>query len=123
MKPLVKIKRVYEKPLKADGYRVFVDRLWPRGIRKDSLAMNEWAKDLAPSVTLRKWFGHEPQLWEGFKKQYLSELKRNRWVELFISDHKKESLITLLYAAADMQHNHALILQQFLEQKFEDATN
>lgn len=74
MKPVIKIKRVYEQPSKEDGYRVLVDRLWPRGIRKEDAVLDEWAKVLAPSVSLRKWFGHDPALWDTFRQRYQTEL-------------------------------------------------
>lgn len=81
MKPLIEIKRAYDKPLKKDGFRVLVDRLWPGGVLKDEAAIDEWAKDLAPSSSLRRWFGHDPYLWAGFQKQYIAELKKNKSVD------------------------------------------
>jgi len=112
MTPVINIKRAYEKPLKKDGYRVLVDRLWPRGVEKEKAALNEWAKDLAPSVPLRKWFGHDPALWDEFQKKYKAELKHNKAVEDFIERYKDKKVITLIYGAKDTEHNHAIVLQQ-----------
>ena len=121
MKPTIKIKRVYEKPLKKDGYRVLVDRLWPRGVEKEDAALDEWAKDLAPSVHLRKWFGHDPSLWTDFQQQYRSELKRNKTVEAFVENHEDKKIITLVYGAKDIEHTHAIVLQQYLEERYATA--
>ena len=75
MSTSIQIKRIYDPPAKSDGYRVLVDRLWPRGMKKEAADIDEWAKDLAPSTDLRKWFGHEPRLWSDFEKRYMAELK------------------------------------------------
>lgn len=116
MPPFIKIKRVYDKPLKKDGYRVLVDRLWPRGVTKEDAALDEWNKDLAPSSALRKWYGHEPELWPQFQRQYEAELKKNDVVEAFAEQHQDEKIITLVYAAKDTEHTHALVLQHHLQQ-------
>lgn len=118
MTPTIKIKRAYDKPLKNDGFRVLVDRLWPRGIEKEAAMLHEWAKDLAPSVRLRKWFGHDPDLWIEFQKKYTAELKRNESVDAFIEEHQDKKVITLVYGARDTEHNHALVLQQYLELQY-----
>lgn len=118
MTPTIKIKRAYEKPLKKDGYRVLVDRLWPRGLEKEALILDEWAKDLAPTVRLRKWFGHDPELWPEFQKQYRAELRRNNAVGTFISNHEDKKIITLVYGAKDSAHTHAIVLLQYLEEKY-----
>ncbi|MBL7711761.1 MAG: DUF488 family protein [Chitinophagaceae bacterium] len=117
MKPTIRIKRAYEKPLRKDGYRVLVDRLWPRGLAKEAAALDEWAKELAPSVQLRKWYGHDPYLWTEFQKQYRYELKRNKAVEAFMEAHEDKKVITLVYGAKDTEHTHALVLQQYLEEQ------
>lgn len=114
MKMSIKIKRVYDAPSGSDGYRILVDRIWPRGISKAAAAVDEWRKELAPSTPLRKWFGHDPALWEDFQKKYKAELKRNEAVAAFIEDHKDRKLLTLVYAAKDEAHNHALVLQRYL---------
>jgi uncharacterized protein YeaO (DUF488 family) len=115
MKPKINIKRAYEKSVKTDGFRVLVDRLWPRGLTKEKAAIDEWAKDLAPTTELREWFGHEPELWPEFQKKYKAELKKNEAVDQFIEEHKDKKLITLVYGAKDEAHTHALVLQQYLE--------
>lgn len=117
MAPLITIKRAYDKPLQKDGYRVLVDRLWPRGVEKEAAALDEWAKDLAPSVQLRKWWQHDPALWTEFQKQYKAELRQNKAVADFSERHKDKKVITLVYGAKDTEHNHALVLQQYLEQQ------
>lgn len=114
---MIKIKRIYEHPHKSDGFRVLVDRLWPRGISKENAHLDEWAKELSPSPTLRKWFNHTPEKWEEFKLKYLTELKHNNEVEVFLNNHKNKKNITLLYGAKDTKHTHALVLQYFLKIK------
>lgn len=111
----VRIKRIYEPPEKADGLRVLVDRLWPRGLRKEDAAIDEWFKAAAPSVTLRKWFDHDPDKWQEFKKRYKKELKDNEAIGDLLEMIKPSGTVTLLYAAHDMEHNHALVLQDFLK--------
>jgi len=118
MKPTIKIKRVYLEPSKKDEHRILIDRLWPRGITKEAASVDEWIKELAPTPALRKWFGHDPALWKEFQKKYQSELKENPAVEDFVETHKKHRLLTLLYAAKDEEHTHALVLQHFLEERF-----
>jgi uncharacterized protein YeaO (DUF488 family) len=113
----IKLKRVYEPYAEADGVRVLVDRLWPRGIRKEA-ARAVWVKDLAPSTELRKWFNHAVPLWTDFEKRYRAELKKNPAVETFIEEHRDDKHITLLYAAKDTEHNHALVLKEYLEKAF-----
>ncbi|MEJ0101905.1 MAG: DUF488 family protein [Bacteroidota bacterium] len=91
MKPTITIKRAYDKPSKTDGRRILADRLWPRGLTKDKAAIDEWAKELAPTSELRKWFGHKPELWREFQKKYTAELKKNDAVAAFIEAIKKIS--------------------------------
>ena len=117
MKPAIRIKRAYEQPETKDGYRVLVDRLGPRGVSKEEAALDEWAKDLAPSAELRKWFGHDPDLWDEFQKRYRAELKKNDEVDSFIEQHENRKVITLVYGAKDPDHNHALVLQQYLKER------
>ncbi len=119
MKPAIQIKRVYEKPLKADGCRILANRLWPRGMTKEAVAVEAWAKDLAPSPELRKWYRHDPDRWPDFQKRYLAELKKNDAVNTFLEQYEAEPTITLLYAAQDTEHTHALILQQYLTQQYQ----
>jgi uncharacterized protein YeaO (DUF488 family) len=110
----VRIKRAYDKADTEDGYRVFIDRLWPRGIPKENLTFDEWNKDLAPSPALRKWFGHKIENWEKFRESYKAELstpeQRKRMIELIAAAQGRS--ITLIYAAHDTEHNHALVLAE-----------
>lgn len=113
---MIKIKRVYDKPEESDGFRVLVDRLWPRGISKKEAAVSAWCKELAPSTALRSWFGHDPARWEEFRKRYQAELaapeKRALLAELV--RRSEEGPVTLLYAARDPVHNNAAVLAEFL---------
>ena len=108
------LKRAYEKPSRADGYRVLVDRLWPRGVKKEDLKLDLWAKDLAPSTELRRWFAHDEKRWPEFRKRYRRELANpavRRRIAVIIADAKRSSAITLVYAAKDTQHNEAVVLR------------
>lgn len=118
MKPTIRIKRIYDKHLKKDGLRVLIDRLWPRGVAKKDAFIDEWAKELAPSALLRKWFNHEPELWPAFQKKYRAELKKKEAMDAFIESHSARKTITLIYAGKDEVHTHALVLQQYLEEHF-----
>jgi len=118
MKPELLIKRAYERPEKKDGYRVLVDRLWPRGVKKEEAAIDDWQKELAPSTALRKWFGHDPERWNEFQKKYRAELKNNEAVPSFVEAHADRKKITLVYGAKDTEHTHALVLQQYLQAQF-----
>lgn len=113
--PTIKIKRVYEPAEAADGFRVLVDRLWPRGLKKEAAQVDVWMKEVAPSTELRKWFNHEPEKWESFRKKYKTELQQSEAVGELLQHVKKHKKITLLYAARDEQHNDAVVLQQFLD--------
>lgn len=117
-KPILKIKRAYEKPSAEDGYRILVDRLWPRGIKKTEASINEWAKDIAPTTDLRKWYAHELEKWADFQKRYVSELKKNDALPEFIESIEDKKLITLVYATRDEEHTHALVLQNYLTEHF-----
>lgn len=111
----INIKRVYETPDAADGYRVLVDRLWPRGMKKEYLKYDAWEKDITPSPELRKWFHEDPaEHWEGFVAMYKKELEESEAVHKFIERIKKYPTVTLLYASKEPVHNHARILRQFL---------
>jgi uncharacterized protein YeaO (DUF488 family) len=108
------IKRIYEPAAAGDGVRVLVDRLWPRGLRKNEARVDHWLKDVAPSPDLRKWFGHDPAHWDDFKRQYRAELRANGGALDQLRGMGDK--VTLLYAAHDQQHNHALVLLDFLQQ-------
>lgn len=111
-KPLIQTKRIYETPSPDDGYRVLVDRIWPRGVSKSAARLDDWMKDITPSPELRMWFGHDPARWPEFKAQYLIELQGTKQKACFkdLQCRAAERVITLLYAAKDDHHNHALIL-------------
>ena len=98
--------------------RILVDRLWPRGIKKEDLKLDAWAKELAPSTELRKWFGHDPAKWAEFKKRYLAELKRANATEAMrelLAKKPRAKTVTLLYGAKDTEHNEAVVLRDYLE--------
>jgi uncharacterized protein YeaO (DUF488 family) len=110
----IKLKRVYEKPDKKDGFRILVDRLWPRGLTKEKAGVDLWLKDIAPTTELRKWFNHDPEKWSDFQKKYLKELKENKEAVSELKEHLKKGPVTLLYAAKDEEHNEALVLKHYL---------
>lgn len=114
---MIQVKRVYDPPDTHDGKRFLVERLWLRGMKKESLQMDGWIKDVAPSDALRQWFGHDPDKWEDFKYRYFVELERNhdRWKPLL--DAARQGTITLIYSAHDQEHNNALTLKLFLEER------
>lgn len=121
MKPSIQIKRVYEAPDPKDGYRVLVDRLWPRGVKKESLKADEWAKDLAPSTGLRQWYDHQPDRFEEFTKKYRKELASNPDSLDHILRIAETQPVTLLYSAKDTQHNQAVVLCDFLKKRRRSA--
>jgi uncharacterized protein YeaO (DUF488 family) len=112
---MVKIKRIYDPPSKDDGRRILVDRLWPRGIKKDEARIDEWLKDIAPSDKLRKWFSHDPSKWQEFKRRYIDELKGKRELLERLRAESKKGTITLLFAARDKEHNNAAVLKEVIE--------
>ncbi len=117
----IRIKRVYDPPDAADGIRVLVDRLWPRGLRKENAALTLWLKEIAPSPDLRKWFGHDPARWTEFSRRYRAELARNDEAVAKAADLAKRGPLTLLYAAHDTAHNHALVLAAYLRDHLKDG--
>jgi len=108
-------KRVYQQAVPEDGYRVLVDRLWPRGVRKDRLRLDEWNKSLAPSSDLRRSFGHDPERWEAFKTAYFAELDRHPAATGALAERARNGSVTLLFAARDEVHNNAVALKEYLE--------
>jgi uncharacterized protein YeaO (DUF488 family) len=110
-----RLKRVYDNPAKADGRRVLVDRVWPRGLTKEKAQIDEWLKEIAPSTRLRKWFGHDPARWEEFKKRYAAELKDQREQVEQLAQQARKRTVTLLFGAKDIEHNNAVALKEFLE--------
>lgn len=113
----IKIKRVYEKPAKDDGSRILVDRLWPRGLTKEKASVDLWLKEIAPSTELRKWFGHDPEKWNRFRRRYETEIRNKDDVIEILKGKASQGTITLIYAARDEKHNEARVLKQFLERK------
>jgi uncharacterized protein YeaO (DUF488 family) len=110
------VKRAYEDATPADGYRVLVDRVWPRGRSKEVLALGEWARDIAPSAALRKWFGHLPDRWEAFQQRYRGELdteEQQQRLRALLANAKGQT-ITLIYGAKDEEHNQAVVLREVL---------
>jgi uncharacterized protein YeaO (DUF488 family) len=113
---LIKIKRIYEPSSEEDGFRILIDRLWPRGLSKESAHIDEWLKDIAPSDNLRKWFSHDPKKWIEFKKRYREELKEKiNIISKIKSLEKEKKMITFLYSAKDKEHNNAVFLQEYMQ--------
>ena len=114
---MLRVKRVYESTAADDGARFLVERLWPRGMKKEKLKMDAWLKDVAPSADLRRWFGHDPLKWKEFQQRYRAELHKvpDSWRP--IVDAGKQGNVTLLYSASDTEHNSALVLKSFVERQ------
>ncbi len=112
---MIKVKRVYEPPAPDDGKRFLVDRLWPRGVKKEALRLDGWLKEVAPSDELRRWFGHDPARWEEFQRRYFAELeaKPEAWQPLL--EAARAGNVTLLFSAQDEEHSNAVALKAFLE--------
>jgi uncharacterized protein YeaO (DUF488 family) len=110
----VRTKRIYEEPARSDGYRVLVDRVWPRGLAKEKAKLDEWAKDLAPSSELRKWFGHDPERFDEFRQRYREELGEH--AEQVEALRGRKGAVTLLYGARDQLHNNAVVLAELIGQ-------
>jgi uncharacterized protein YeaO (DUF488 family) len=106
------IKRIYEKPVRRDGYRILVDRLWPRGIKKESAALDEWLREIAPTTELREWFAHEPGRWSAFRDRYLTEIGTHAPLLDALRERATQQRVTLLYAARDKTMNHAVVLEE-----------
>ena len=115
----VKIKRIYEPPAPGDGCRILVDRIWPRGMSKQDASISLWLKTVAPSTELRKWFGHSPDRWQEFRQRYLEELN-SKDDKLVIIRDKLQTMqnVTLLYSAKDTEHNQAVVLLEYLTEKY-----
>jgi uncharacterized protein YeaO (DUF488 family) len=110
----VKIKRAYERPTADDGTRVLIDRLWPRGVKKTDAAIAHWAKELAPSTELRKWFGHDPARWEEFRRRYSAEIRGHGDKLDRLRELARKGAVTLVYGAHDEMHNDAIVLREIL---------
>lgn len=122
----VTIKRIYEQKSDADGKRVLVDRVWPRGVSKEQAALDDWAKEVAPSPELRKWFNHEKEKFEAFAKKYQNELQLYKENSAAFDKLVKEAVsekVTLLYAAKNETYNHAVLLKEWIDENIEKAAN
>lgn len=113
----IKLKRIYEPCAAADGFRVLVDRLWPRGLGKDKAGIDLWAKDIAPSEELRRWFGHVPERFEEFAARYTDELQAGEALPMLVAQLRGHEVVTLLYAAKDEVHNNAVVLARRLREQ------
>lgn len=114
---MIQLKRAYEGASESDGARFLVERLWPRGVKKQDLKLDAWLKDVAPSSDLRRWFAHDPGKWREFKRRYVRELEQrpDAWTPLLA--HARRGRVTLVYSAHDTEHNNAIVLKDFLERK------
>ena len=114
---MIRIKRTYEPRGRGDGRRILVERLWPRGMKKEALQVHAWIKEVAPSTQLRKWFGHRPERWREFRRRYKNELRANADAWSPILDASKRGTVTLLYSAHDVEHNGAVVLREYLMER------
>jgi uncharacterized protein YeaO (DUF488 family) len=113
----VRVKRCYDPPAADDGVRVLVDRLWPRGLKRDEAGINIWLKDVAPSADLRRWFGHDPARWASFQDRYRAELAGSAALDKLLALAKGGERVTLLYGARDTEHNNAVVLHAICNQR------
>ena len=112
---MIQLKRVYDAPSSADGTRFLIERLWPRGMKKTSLRLDAWLKEVGPSTRLRRWFSHDPKKWDLFRRRYFSELRENAEVWAPILTAARRGRVTLLFSSHDTEHNNALALKEFLD--------
>jgi uncharacterized protein YeaO (DUF488 family) len=112
---MIKLKRAYEPASRDDGTRFLVERLWPRGVKKDALRLDAWLKDVAPSTELRQWFGHVPSKWSEFQRRYRVELGRNAEALGPILKAARRGRVTLVYSSHDQEHNNAVVLKAYAE--------
>jgi uncharacterized protein YeaO (DUF488 family) len=117
----VRVKRAYEPVSPADGYRVLIDRLWPRGVSREQAQLDEWDKDLSPSTELREWFGHDPERFEEFSRRYIEELRARRPRIAELRRHAREGRLTLVHSARDTEHNDAVVLAQVVRRGLPSA--
>lgn len=110
----VRLKRAYAPAAPSDGYRILIDRLWPRGVSRDQAKLDDWDKELPPSTELRQWFGHEPARFEEFRRRYLDELRDQRPRLAALRRRAREGTLTLVYSARDTEHNDAMVLAEVL---------
>jgi uncharacterized protein YeaO (DUF488 family) len=114
---MIRVKRTYDPPARGDGWRVLVERLWPRGMKKEALAADAWLKEVAPSTALRKWFDHQVERWDEFRRRYRDELKAHPDAWQPIVDAGRRGTVTLLYSAHDTLHNGAIVLRDYLMER------
>ncbi len=112
---MIQVKRVYDPPAKKDGQRYLVDRLWPRGVKKDSLRLQGWVRPVSPTDKLRQWFHHDPVKWPEFRRRYAAELEEHPEAWQPLMDAARQGDITLVYGASDAEHNNAVVLKEFLD--------
>jgi uncharacterized protein YeaO (DUF488 family) len=110
----VRIKRAYEPPAASDGYRVLIDRIWPRGVTREKARLDEWARELPPSTELREWFGHDPDRFEEFRRRYSSELAAQQGKLRELRQRARDGTLTLVYGARDTEHNDAVVIAEIL---------
>jgi uncharacterized protein YeaO (DUF488 family) len=120
---MIKLTRVYEPASSADGARYLVERLWPRGTKKTALRIDAWLKDVAPSTTLRRWFNHDPKKWEEFQRRYRRELNANPDASRPILNAAQRGNVALVYSSHDAEHNNAVVLKEYVEEKLEKKSN
>jgi uncharacterized protein YeaO (DUF488 family) len=113
----IQLKRAYEKPARGDGFRVLIDRLWPRGVRKEDLQLDLWLKELGPSTELRKWFGHDPEKWEEFRKRYFRELDSHPEEIRQLRARMRDGPLTLVFGSKEKRFNDANALKEYLEKR------
>ncbi len=111
---MIKIKRIYEPASPDDGKRIYIDRLWPRGMKREEVKIDEWLKEISPSDGLRKWFGHDPSKYTEFKKRYAKELEKHEETLERIRREGKQETVTLLFSAKDVEHNNATVMKELL---------
>ncbi len=111
---MIKIKRIYEPASPDDGKRIYIDRLWPRGMKKEEVKIDEWLKEISPSDSLRKWFGHDPSKYKEFKRRYRKELEKHSEILERIRKEGKKETVTLLFSAKDVEHNNATVMRELL---------
>jgi len=114
---MLKIKRVYDEPSKADGRRILVDRLWPRGLKKEDAHIDEWFKELSPSNELRKWFNHDPKKWGEFRKRFFSELREHEELMDSVISAARKGSVTLLFGSKEERFNNAVALKEYIESR------
>jgi uncharacterized protein YeaO (DUF488 family) len=119
----IRVKRVYEPAERSDGYRILIDRLWPRGISRERAKLDAWERDLAPSAALRTWFGHEPDRFDEFRDRYIEELRGQRTLISELRRRARGGTLTLVYAARDTQHNDAVVLAEVVRRGLPRVTD